>query len=480
MLSLDHHHNISTLPDPPRAYHELPAHPGPRHPPHPASPLAKQKNLPDTLLVDYLAGYTAARLCSSYNITLPELFAWLRDPKTQQLLDEHERFAAAQLRHVQQDKEPEIILTLCAIATRGTSESECRRAASDLLRAFKFRDYLDRRQQRAPATTTPIDNPPSSPTRKTQSDSAPQFPNSRIAPTTSNPPVPRAPAEKPTPDSSRLIDTARGRPINPQNTDDPDTADDAHDPLDDEADRIESFARLDRLAAHSDARRAPQFRSDAAQVQPHADHQANDTTDDDLDTPALEPHRNQPAPTPAPTSAPRIAHSRAPNAESAGSTPPHQPSKLARQPLNLRHPTSPLDHPLSPFEAEVLTPPPEVPERSPPAPDPPPDSPFCLNAKPTGEHPSFDEMVIFMPPPAKTFNPFWPESDILFRCNPDRTDTRTLRNAIADHQEMLARRGAQALVDRNHFSPDQQNHQAYVAATEFYQQLARKNPPPDH
>ncbi len=89
-------------------------------------------------------------------------------------------------------------------------------------------------------------------------------------------------------------------------------------------------------------------------------------------------------------------------------------------------------------------------------------------------------MTRFMPPPSKSFNPFWPEFDILYLCYPGRTDKHNLRSAIVSHQEMLARSGAQALVDRNHFPPDQQSHQAYIAAEDFYKQLSRKTPPPDH
>ncbi len=157
--------------------------------PHPAAPLAKAAPITDpslsaTLLIDYLAGYTAARLCASYNITLPQLFAWRRSPETQELLKEHKEFAAEQARHVQADKEPEIILTLCAIATRGTSESECRRAASDLLRAFKFRDYLATRRPRnsdAPArvpSESPSHNPSAGRTAPDRpSDPCPHFRN---------------------------------------------------------------------------------------------------------------------------------------------------------------------------------------------------------------------------------------------------------------------------------------------------------------
>lgn len=89
-------------------------------------------------------------------------------------------------------------------------------------------------------------------------------------------------------------------------------------------------------------------------------------------------------------------------------------------------------------------------------------------------------MCRFMPLPEKTFNPFWSESDIFYQCFPGRTDKHHLRMAIASHQEMLTRRGAQALIDQRHFDPSQQTHQAYSAAVEFYQEYARKNPPPDH
>lgn len=150
-----------------------------RQVPHPESPIAKAAPLNDPaitgpLLVDYLAGYTASRLCASYNITLPQLFAWRRSPETQQLLREHEEFAAEQTRHVQHDKEPEIILTLCAIATRGTSEAECRRAASDLLRAFKFREYLAQRKPRNPGSPS---NHNTDPDPKSLPDPDPRLPS---------------------------------------------------------------------------------------------------------------------------------------------------------------------------------------------------------------------------------------------------------------------------------------------------------------
>jgi len=149
-------------------------------------------------------------------------------------------------------------------------------------------------------------------------------------------------------------------------------------------------------------------------------------------------------------------------------------------------PTSAIQHPpsdillTSAIPPQILTLPAEVPSFSPKKPDPAPGFPFCLAPKPSGTAPSFEEMARFMPPPSKSFNPFWPESDILYLCYPGRTDKHNLRSAIVSHQEMLARSGAQALVDRNHFSPDQQSHQAYVAAEDFYKQLARKTPPPDH
>jgi len=139
-----------------------------------------------------------------------------------------------------------------------------------------------------------------------------------------------------------------------------------------------------------------------------------------------------------------------------------------------------ISSPVPRLEEEILTLPAHVPAFSPQKPDPTPGFPLCLTPKPSTAHPTFEELSLFMPPPSKSFNPFWPESDIFYLCYPGRTDKSNLRSALVSHQEMLARSGAQALVDRHHFTPDQQSHEAYSAAEDFYRQLARKNPPPDH
>ncbi|MBS0190314.1 MAG: hypothetical protein U0573_05335 [Phycisphaerales bacterium] len=154
-------------------------------------------NLAAALLLDYLAGYTASRLCASYNLTLPQLLAWQRLPETQELLRQHTQFAADQARHIQHAKEPEILLTLCAIATRGTSEPECRRAASDLLRAFKYRDELASREKHRSMRSKP--NPPAAESGPTKSD-----------PTSSDPAEPTTLSNPPAPAESAPLSAARG------------------------------------------------------------------------------------------------------------------------------------------------------------------------------------------------------------------------------------------------------------------------------
>lgn len=141
---------------------------------------------------------------------------------------------------------------------------------------------------------------------------------------------------------------------------------------------------------------------------------------------------------------------------------------------------SEIRNPQSEIESALLNVPDIPPSSSPSPSDPPPGFPLCLNPKFRFLYPRFEDLKLFMPPPPERFNPFWTESDIFYLCFPGRTDKHHLREAIFSHQEALARRGAQALVDRQYFYPEQQSHEAYTEAVNFYQELARRNPPPDH
>jgi len=490
--------------------------------PHPSSPVANPPLFSDpkvahALLVDYVAGLTASRLCSNYNISLPQLFAWRRSPETQAMLAEHEEFAAAQTRQVQHDKEPEIILTLCAIATRGSSESESRRAASDLLRVFKFRDYLAHRRPRN--LTSQSDNQPS------DTSSVPSDPSDLSIPRSTTPRPPRAytppipsllrRGDSPiqsraqcssratcsphfpkglvpqtasramlatTPDASQpesLPESSRGslRPaVHPRCT----LAELPHaESVQPSAlDREAQIGALDHLAAHGNTRAQSsdeiddqaldlddeerlEAELDQDELEAAADDEADENVSSDYDDDEDDEGEDEGEDEYSPKSA-------IPNPKSEMPSHSAIPNALCLIPA------------ASPLEQQLLTLPAEVPSFPPKKPDPAPGFPFCLAPKPSGTAPSFEEMARFMPPPSKSFNPFWPESDILYLCYPGRTDKHNLRSAIVSHKEMLARSGAQALVDRNHFPPDQQSHQAYVAAEDFYKQLARKTPPPDH
>ncbi|MGH7242505.1 MAG: hypothetical protein ACREJD_03715 [Phycisphaerales bacterium] len=455
--------------------------------PHPQSPLAKLRDpsFSTTLLVDYLAGFTASRLCANYNLTLPQLFAWQRLPETQQLLREHTEFAEAQARHVQHDKEPEIILTLCAIATRGTNESDCRRAASDLLRAFKFREYISQRRPRAaPAedSTDPDPSPPSQgprPSRSSSSDSQ----------------------SRPSPVSSHASPTENVADHKPQF--------DKH--------------TLDQLASRDDTSEPPFLDDDLQDDESQLDESQLDEDDAETSVPCASPlplKIDQSGGPEKPISNGEKSHStQSQHGESIATVvitqPPHSDDELASDDevgssdeeaegddeaesdteaksedeaggldcsitRALSEATNKTAQPQSLCEV-ILNTPANIPSAAPPkVVDPAPGFPLCLIPKYRILPPVFEEMRRFMPPASKNFNPYWPESDIFYLCFPGRTDKYHLRVAITSHQEALARNGAQVLVNRRNFYPEQQNHEAYVAAVEFYQELARKNPPPDH
>lgn len=472
-----------------------------RQVPHPESPIAKAAPLTDPaitapLLVDYLAGYTASRLCASYNITLPQLFAWHRLPETQDLLREHAAFADAQARDVQHDKESEIILTLCAIATRGTSEAECRRAASDLLRAFKFREYLAQRKPRnSDSSSGPQPDPQSLP------DPDPRLPDPFANPRafsikpvsdpkrSSNSPAPVAPsAGFANLDSIASLNDAANlaTEILHDDEDSDEIADNESSERDDRADASANQSEADAADDESDLDEEVDSEEDADAE--NADDFEDETDGDDDDDDPDAPQDGQPA-----------AHEEdeddddeddadeerddAPENQVGNNTTPDSfaPRALKHntpEDNTRKHNTSrATPHSL----CEVILNVPEVPPAySPTPPDPPPGHPFCLNPKFRILPPCFSEMKLFMPLPAANFNPYWPESDIFYLCFPGRTDKHHLRQAIVSHQEALARSGAQVLVDRRHFYPEQQSHEAYTEAVNFYQELARRHPPPDH
>jgi len=584
--------------------------------PHPSSPAANppifsNPKIAQALLVDYVAGLTASRLCANYNISLQQLFAWRRAPETQAILSEHEEFAAAQTRQVQHDKEPEIILTLCAIATRGSDESESRRAASDLLRTFKFRDYLAQRatpisrprilaaqsdtQSRGissvPSNPSPLLNPHANNTPPTNHNSTnPRPPR----PYTPPHPIPSLPRRSPSTESDAACSCCGFRPsaslaaITPTHTNrdtisreggnafQPNRADrfeprveqvferhprsacvqsphaesvQLHPPIlsaakspdaDSALDRRAHIGALDHLAADHDMQedahdtqikaRATDLVSTDEEDQPteedliedelleeeaeEDDSEVDDSEEDDLDDDEsneldddnneqdddendeeddTEPEDDNPDENPDETpdgetgndSQPITSNAQNPSDPYVPSVPfPSSRSALRAQSrafsLKSEILSSAISHSTSHIETEILTLPTLVPAFSPAPADPAPGFPLCLTPKPSALRPTFEELRLFMPPPSTSFNPFWPESDIFYLCYPGRSDKSNLRSALVSHQEILARAGAQALVDRHHFTADQQSHEAYSAAVDFYQQLARKHPPPDH